>query len=92
MSVPTAVAMVHASGTGTTLQLIGTPAAQRDLALPARMIDSVLATITGDARDASTTAAWASGLLGALDDLDAVLSPGERALASELLRRVADAR
>lgn len=92
VSVPTAVAMVQATGVGLTLQLIGTPPAERDLALPARMLESVLATITGERAEQPSTAAWASGLLGALDELDAVLTPGERALAAELLRRIADAR
>ena len=92
VSVPTAVAMVQAAGTGLTLQLIGTPPELRDPTLSTRMLESVLAAITGDPAEEPTTSAWASSLLGALDDLDGVLTPGERALAAELLRRVADAR
>lgn len=92
VSVPTAVQMVQATGTGLTLQLIGTPPAERDLTLPGRMLESVLATITGERVERPSTAAWAAGLLSELDGLDAVLSPGERALAAELLQRIADAR
>jgi AcrR family transcriptional regulator len=92
VSVPTAVAMVQAAGAGLTLQLIGTPSDERDATLSERVLESVLASITGERPEASTTAAWASGLLGSLDDLDAMLTPGERALAAELLRRIADAR
>ncbi len=92
VSVPTAVQMVQATGTGLTLQLIGTPPAERDPTLPGRMLDSVLASITGERAEQASTSAWAASLLGELDGLDAVLSPGERALAAELLQRIADAR
>ncbi|SDH71270.1 TetR/AcrR family transcriptional regulator [Agrococcus jejuensis] len=92
VSVPTAVEMVQATGTGLTLQLIGTPPAERDLTLPGRMLESVLATITGERTEQASTSAWAASLLSELDGLDAVLSPGERALAAELLQRIADAR
>ncbi|QCR18424.1 TetR/AcrR family transcriptional regulator [Agrococcus sp. SGAir0287] len=92
VSVPTAVEMVQSTGRGVTLQLIGTPPHERDLGLPGRVLDAVLASITGERGEQASTSAWASGLLGALDDLGAVLSPGERALAAELLQRIADAR
>jgi len=92
VSVPTAAQMVQAAGIGVTLQLIGTPEAERDPSLPARVHDAMVTAITGERVERASTAAWAAGLLGALDDLDGLLSPGERALAAELLQRIADAR
>ncbi|WP_264051034.1 TetR/AcrR family transcriptional regulator [Methylobacterium flocculans] len=86
-----AVDMIHAAGTGTILTLLGHPRGEHaDFSDAAR--EAVMAAVL-DERQASatvTSATMASGLRSHLDGLD-MLSPGERHLMDELLRRVADA-
>jgi AcrR family transcriptional regulator len=83
--------LLHAAGTGTVLVLLRKPAGERKhLSDTAR--EAVMSAILVDRREdvvAAASASMASGLRSRLNDID-VLSPGERHLMDELLRRIAD--
>lgn len=83
-----AVDLIHASGVGTVLTLLGKPVDKRnDLADIAR--EAVLAAILDETRPpASDAVALATGLRALLPDMSA-LSPGEHLLLDELLQRIA---
>lgn len=94
ISVEQAADLIHATGVGVVLTLLSrVPEAREGLARVAR--DAVFAAALTDAGRGSagstTPAALASGLRAGLGDL-AALSPGERGLMDELLRRVAESR
>lgn len=93
VSVETGVAMIHAAGTGVTLTLIGTPPEERDLDLSRRLREATIGAITGTPDvDSRGYAQRAAGLRASLDEADGLLTAGERALLTELLNRLADAR
>ena len=87
-----AVDLIHAAGTGTVLVLLGKPEAERaDVAAAAR--EAIMATVLArpeDRRAGATPAVMASGLRSGLAEIS-VLTPGERLLLDELLRRIANA-
>ncbi len=80
--------LIHACGTGTVLALIARPPGARDdLAVAAR--EAVMAAILDEPRpEAGVTGAMATGLRASLQDIPD-LTPGERHLLDELLRRIA---
>lgn len=89
-SVETAVDMVHAAGVGLTLNLIGTPADDRDPSLPGRLREVIIGAISTAERSVpSSVAQRAVGLKAVLDDVADLYSAGERSLLSELLDRAA---
>lgn len=86
-----AIALLQAMGAGTVLTLLGQPEGARDDGFSAFARESVVATLTGEARasqdsDARSTAA----ALRASLESTAVLSAGERHLLEELLTRIAN--
>lgn len=85
-----AVALIHAAGTGIVTGLLATPADNRDMMLPTLALDGVLASIldAGAAPLPSGPASLAVALGSRLDDVSG-LTPGERALLTELLERLA---
>ena len=85
-----AVDLIHACGTGAVLTLIAKPPdAHDDLATAAR--EAVMAAILDEPRPAARgPAAMATGLRASLDDVPG-LTPGERHLLDELLKRIANA-
>ncbi|MCG5216468.1 TetR/AcrR family transcriptional regulator [Streptosporangium sp. KLBMP 9127] len=92
VGVETAVSMVHAAGVGLTLNLIGTPPEERDPALPDRLREAIIASITtaaptGIPPSAAQRAVALKAVLGEVPDL---YSLGERALLNELLDRAAN--
>lgn len=90
VGVETAVAMVHAAGVGLTLNLIATPPERRDLTLPERLREAMIASITTQApATPSTLAERAVAMKAVLDEAPDLYSPGERALLEELLDRAA---
>ncbi|MFC3495386.1 TetR/AcrR family transcriptional regulator [Glycomyces rhizosphaerae] len=92
VAVETGVAMLHAAGSGVTLNLIGTAPEERDADLSPRLRESVIASITGAAQDDSGEFSQrAAGLKAILDEAPGLLSKGERALLGELLDRLANA-
>jgi len=80
--------LVHASGCGTVLTLLGMPAQRRDLTLSETAREAVIACITTGAPALRSPAA-AAITLGAALPSDTTLSPGERMLMSEWLDRLA---
>ncbi len=96
VSVPMAVKMIHAAGSGVTLTLITTSPEGRDLRLATAMRDAIFAAIlTGDRAVANEAAervvARAVGLRAVVDDTEGVLSAAERRLMTEWLDRIAEA-
>ncbi|MFD2471670.1 TetR/AcrR family transcriptional regulator [Amycolatopsis silviterrae] len=88
---PLAAALIHAAGSGTTLSLIATPVASRDLALSVAAREAVIAAISTD-RPVSRTpgpVAAATALRAVLPQVSG-LSGAEKALMSEWLDRVTD--
>ncbi|MFV8749568.1 TetR/AcrR family transcriptional regulator [Nannocystaceae bacterium ST9] len=85
--------LVHAAGSGTILTLIATPEAERDLGLSHSAREAVIAAITTGkpAVRKSTPATAAIALRAVLDDATA-LTPGERLLLDEWLKRLASTR
>ena len=83
-----AVDLIHACGTGTVLTLIAkAPEVRNDLAVDAR--EAVMAAILDEPRpETGAVAAMATGLRARLADFSN-LTPGERHLLDELLRRIA---
>ena len=83
-----AVAMIHAAGSGTVLTLLSSPAESRDPTLSGAMFDMVAAAIltTAPAAPAGDTAAVAVTFATVLPDLPA-LTEAERALMAEWLTR-----
>src|SRR5918998_3191362 len=98
VGVERAVGMIHAAGSGVTLALIGTEPKDRDPALSEATREAVLAAVTTDGSDGEATkgdgrdraANRAVALKAVLSEAEAGLTPGERALLSELLDRIAD--
>ena len=86
-----AAAMVHASGCGTVLTLLETPANDRDLGLSGAAREAVIAAITTEAPviESSDLAAAAIALRAALPDAKPILTEGERHVLSEWLDRLA---
>lgn len=86
-----AVDLIHAAGTGIVLVLLTKPEGERaDLAAAAR--EAVMAAILaepGNRQREATPGILGSSLRGSLGDI-AVLTPGERLLLDELLKRIAD--
>ncbi len=85
-----AAKLVHASGCGTVLTLLATPADERDLELSRIARETVIATITTRASvlESSGVAAAAIALRAALPDAAPVLSDGERHVLGEWLDRL----
>lgn len=91
MPVDAAVHLLHAAGSGLTIDLIQTPSAERDLSLADRMAEAVFAAITIAEPSAPPDLAARAVSLLALLELDGDLyTPGERALLVELLHRAAE--
>ena len=86
-----AAELVHASGCGTVLTLLSTPAERRDLELSRIAREAVIATITtrDSILETSGVAAAAIALRAALADAPPVLSDGERHVMGEWLDRLA---
>ena len=86
-----AAELVHASGCGTVLTLLSTPAERRDLELSKIAREAVIATITtrDSILETSGVAAAAIALRAALADASPVLSDGERLVMGEWLDRLA---
>ncbi|HEX4248466.1 MAG TPA: TetR/AcrR family transcriptional regulator [Pseudonocardia sp.] len=90
-----AVDMIHNTGRGVTLGLIGTPPAERDRAVSDRVREAILAAVTTlpSGQPANTEEAGAArhaiALNAALPTSGADLSPAERAMLSEWLGRIA---
>ena len=93
-----AARMIHAAGSGVTLALIGTEPEHRDPALSGATREAMLAAVTTEGSDEGATegggrdraANRAVALKAVLPEAGAGLTPGERALLSELLDRIAD--
>lgn len=85
-----AVSLIRVAGVGTTLTLLSMPEAERDPGLSSAAYDAVVAAITttSPAPDRPGPAAAAIALRASLDEA-APLTPGERALLTELLDRLA---
>ena len=98
VGVERAARMIHAAGSGVTLTLIGTEPGERDPALSEATREAVLGAVTTDGPDEEATGGDARGraanravaLNAVLFEAEAGLTPGERALLSELLDRIAD--
>ncbi|HYO30402.1 MAG TPA: TetR/AcrR family transcriptional regulator [Thermomicrobiales bacterium] len=98
VGVERAVGMIHAAGSGVVLALIGTESDQRDPALSGAAREAILAAVITDGSDGEATrgdgrdraANRAVALKTILPEAEADLTPGERALLSELLDRIAD--
>ncbi|WP_043634604.1 TetR/AcrR family transcriptional regulator [Nonomuraea candida] len=91
VGVECAVSMVHSAGAGLTLHLIGTPPEERDPALPGRLREAMIASITTAApAPAPDPARRAVALKAVLGEVAGLYSPGERALLEELLDRAAN--
>lgn len=96
VGVERAARMIHAAGSGVTLTLIGTEPGDRDPALSEATREAVLAAVTTDgldeeAREGDDRAAnYAVALKAVLPEAEEELTPGERALLSEWLDRIAD--
>lgn len=86
-----AVALLHSTCVGTVLTLLSQPENQRDLSLSKFAREATLTAITAETiSDGCPEVAAAVTLHASLDDND-VLSPGEKHLLSELLKRIVDA-
>ena len=98
VGVERAARMIHAAGSGVTLTLIGTEPGERDPALSEATREAVLAAVTTDGPDEEATggddrgraANRAVALKAVLPEAEEELTPGERALLSEWLDRLAD--
>ena len=98
VGVERAARMIHAAGSGVTLTLIGTEPEERDPALSEATREAVLAAVTTDGPDEEATggddcgraANRAVALKAVLPEAEEELTPGERALLSEWLDRIAD--
>jgi hypothetical protein len=98
VGVERAAQMIHAAGVGVTLTLLGTEREDRNPALSETTREAVLAAVTTDGVDEAATprdgrsraATRAVALNAVLSEAEAGLTPGERALLSELLDRIAD--
>lgn len=88
---PRAVSLVHAIGVGVVLDLIGTPAEERDPALVGAAWDALAFAILTAAPEVDPGSHAAAVQLAADDDALAALSPSERALMRDWLARIADA-
>ena len=85
-----AVDLIHAAGTGTVLLLLDRPDSER-VAVANAARDAVMAAVLSNTVHVERApAAMASGLRAHLPNLP-MLTPGERHLLDELLRRIADA-
>ncbi|GAB3647385.1 TetR/AcrR family transcriptional regulator [Glycomyces tarimensis] len=92
VGVDTGAAMVGAAGRGVTLSLIATAEADRDLDIARRLRESTIGAVTGaPSGEAREFPRRAAGLKAVLGEADGLISPGERALLSELLDRLANA-
>jgi hypothetical protein len=89
--VETALEFVGTAGVGLTLQLIATPEQERDLAMPGRVRDRVLAAISTDDAAEGGPAVHAVALQAALRERPELLGEAETALALQWLGRIADA-
>ena len=88
--VETALEVVGTAGIGVTLQLIATPEDERDLSMPGRVRDRMLAAISaGDQADGGP-AVHAVALQEALRERPELLGGAETALMLQWLERVAD--
>ena len=81
VSVERAARMIHAAGSGVTLTLISTEPGERDPALSVATREAILAAVTANR---------AVALNAVLFEAEAGLTPGEQALLSEWLDRIAD--
>ncbi len=97
VGVERAARMIHASGVGVTLTLIGTEREDRDLALSETTREAILAAVTaGETDDATLRGDGGSGraatravaLKAVLPEVAAELTPGEQAVLSEWLDRL----
>lgn len=86
------VALIHAAGMGTVLALLEMPEDARDTELPSLAREAVFDAVltTRPATEATGTAELASAMRTHLDGA-CVLTPGERLLLGELLKRLAEA-
>jgi len=88
--VDTAVHLIHAAGSGLTIDLIQTPPGERDMSLPDRMAAAVFGAVTtAGPVSAPDLPARAVAMLAMLDAARDLYSDGERALLAELLDRAA---
>ncbi len=97
MSVPHAVRMLIAAGSGVTLSLNATPPAERDAGLSISMREAVIAAITftptsDEPPSSGRLAAHAVSLRVALTETPSVLSLAERQLLGEWLDRLSEAK
>ncbi len=85
-----AAQFVHSTGKGVTLTLIAALPEHRDLGLSTMARESVMATITNDAATAAASAGLVNAAVSLQSSLDeaTVLSPAERHLLDEWLRRI----
>lgn len=98
IGVERAARMIHAAGSGVTLTLIGTEPGDRDPALSEATREAVLGAVTTDGLDEEATegddrgraANRAVALKAVLPEAESELTPGEQALLSEWLDRIAD--
>jgi AcrR family transcriptional regulator len=98
VGVERAVGMIHATGMGVTLTLIDTEPEDRDPGLSEATREAVLAAVTTDGLDGAAAeadgrdraASRAVSLKAMIPETGADLTPGERALLSEWLDRIAD--
>jgi len=97
VTVPHAVRLIHAGGSGVTLALIASPPGERDMRLSESMREAVLAAITvapasNRTRRTGRVAARAVALRAVLTEAGEVLSTAEQQLLGEWLDRLATAR
>ena len=98
VGVERATGMIHAAGTGVVLALIAGGPEDRDPALSGAVREAMLAAVTTDGPDEVATkgdgrdlaASRAVALKAILPEAEVELTPGERALLSEWLDRIAD--
>ena len=92
LKVPVDVALefTGTAGVGVTLQLIGTPEDERDLAMPRRVRDRVLAAISADGDGDGDAAVHAVALQETLRERPELLGEAESALMLQWLARIAD--
>ena len=98
VGVERAARMIHAAGSGVTLTLIGAEPGDRDLVFSEATREAVLAAVTTDGLDEEATEGDARGraanravaLKAVLPEASAGFTPGEQALLSEWLDRIAD--
>ncbi|MGH3146974.1 MAG: TetR-like C-terminal domain-containing protein, partial [Rubrobacter sp.] len=98
VGVERAAQMIHAAGVGVVMSLIAVEDKYRDLALSEATREAVLAAVTTDESDEAPgerigpdrVANRAVALGAVLDEAEGRITPGERALLSEWLDRIAD--